>query len=171
MKRRQIVDLITATSLIVIGSILLIFPLVKNINVKYVFIGILAYYGIMNLTQFILSSDSKDYEGLFPMIASIIVLVILGFLDVASNPLNFALPLFLWTILITLIRFRKTVGDSKKVWILKMIKLILFVIVGLLSVINIYYDTITKITILGYFCFIQGLLELSNPIIDYIIEK
>ena len=64
MKRKQIVDLITAASLIVVGSVLLIFPLMRVLNVKYIFIGVLAYYGIMNLTQFILTSDSKDYEGL-----------------------------------------------------------------------------------------------------------
>lgn len=173
MKRKQIVDLITAASLILVGSILLIFPLVKVLNVKYVFIGVLAYYGLMNLTQFILTSDSKDYEGLFTMFASIIVLVILGFLDVTSNPLNLALTLFLWVIMMSLIKLKKSdyYHDRKKrLWILRIITLILFVIVGLLSVINLYYDSATQIIVLGYFYFVHGILELVDPISNILIE-
>ena len=173
MKRKQIVDLITAASLIVVGSVLLIFPLMKVLNVKYIFIGVLAYYGIMNLTQFILTSDSKDYEGLFTMIASIVVLVILGFLDVASNPLNLALTLFLWIIMMSLIKLKKSDyyhDKKKKTWVLKMITLILFIIVGLLSVINLYYGPTTQVLVLGYFYFVHGILELVDPITNLLLE-
>ena len=48
MKRKQIIDLITAIILIVLGSIILLFPLLKIVNVKYIFMGVLAFYGIMN---------------------------------------------------------------------------------------------------------------------------
>lgn len=173
MKRKQIVDLITAASLILVGSALLIFPLIKVLNVKYVFIGVLAYYGLMNLTQFILTSDSKDYEGLFTMFASIIVLIILGFLDVASNPLNLALTLFLWIIMMSLIKLKKCdyYHDRKKrMWVLRIITLVLFIIIGLLSVINLYYGAETQILVLGYFYFVHGVLELVDPISNVLIE-
>ena len=49
MKRKQIIDLITAIILIVLGSIILLFPLLKIVNVKYIFMGVLSFYGIMNL--------------------------------------------------------------------------------------------------------------------------
>ena len=65
MKRKQIIDLITAIILIVLGSIILLFPLLKIVNVKYIFMGVLAFYGIMNLLKFILTNEAKDYEGLF----------------------------------------------------------------------------------------------------------
>ena len=174
MKKKQIVDLITAASLIIVGSLLLICPPLKIINVKYVFIGVLAYYGLMNLTQFILTADSKDYEGLFTMFASIIVLVILGFLDVTSNPLNLALTLFLWIILMSVIKLKKTDyyhDRHKRIWILKIITLVLFIITGLLSVINLYYDATVQILVLGYFYFIHGILELVDPIINYLMDE
>ena len=103
MKRKQIVDLITAVVLIILGSIILIFPLLKIINVKYIFMGVLTFYGIMNLIQYILTNESKDYEGLFTMIASIITLIILGLVNVENNPLNLALTLFVWITLMSLI--------------------------------------------------------------------
>ena len=56
MKRKQIIDLITAIILIVLGSIILLFPLLKIVNVKYIFMGVLSFYGIMNLLKFILTN-------------------------------------------------------------------------------------------------------------------
>ena len=44
MKRKQIIDLITAIILIVLGSIILLFPLLKILNVKYIFMGVLSFY-------------------------------------------------------------------------------------------------------------------------------
>ena len=62
MKRKQIIDLITAIILIVLGSIILLFPLLKIVNVKYIFMGVLSFYGIMNLLKFILY-----FVSLFPV--------------------------------------------------------------------------------------------------------
>ena len=107
MKKKQIVDLITSIVLIVVGSILLIFPLMKVLNVKYVFMAVLTIYGIMNLIQFVLTSKEKDYEGLFTMIVSIITLIILGFIDTNSNPINLALVLFIWIMLMSFVKLKK----------------------------------------------------------------
>ena len=95
MKRKQIIDLITAIILIVLGSIILLFPLLKIVNVKYIFMGVLSFYGIMNLLKFILTNEAKDYEGLFTCIVSMITLILLGLID-TNIPLNLALTLFVW---------------------------------------------------------------------------
>lgn len=174
MKRKVLVDLITAVSLILVGSLVLIFPLLKIINVKYIFIGVLTFYGIMNLVQFILTSKDKDYEGLLTMIASIISLILLGFLDVNNNPMNLALSLFSWIIMMSLIKLKKTDfyhDRHKKIWILKLVTLILFVIIGFLSVINLYYQAEVQVLVLGFFYFIHGVLELIDPLVNYLLEK
>ena len=75
MNKKQIVDLITATILIICGSILLVFPLFKIVNVKIIFMSILGLYALMNLIQFLLTKKDKDYEGLFTTIASLITLL------------------------------------------------------------------------------------------------
>lgn len=173
MKRKQIVDLITAVLLIIIGCIILIFPLLKIINVKFIFIAVLTFYGIMNLIQFILTSKDKDYEGLFTMLASIVTLLIIALMNPELSPLNLALTLFVWIGLMSLIKLKKCDyyhDRHKKIWILKIITLILFIISGLLTVINLYYQAEVQILVLGFFYFIHGILELVDPITNYLIE-
>ncbi len=174
MKRKQIVDLVTAVTLIIVGSLLLIFPLLKIINVKYIFMGVLSFYGVMNLIQYLLTTKSKDYEGLFTMIASIITLIILGLVNIEKNPLNLALTLFVWITLMSLIKLKKCDyyhDRHKKIYILRIITLILFVLTGLLCTINLYYEPQVQVLVLGFFYFIHGILELVDPITNYLISE
>ena len=106
MKRKQIIDLITAIILIVLGSIILLFPLLKILNVKYIFMGVLSFYGIMNLLKFILTNEAKDYEGLFTCIVSMVTLILLGLID-TNIPLNLALTLFVWITMMSLVKLKK----------------------------------------------------------------
>lgn len=174
MKRKQIVDFIIAITLIIAGSLVLTFPLLKVINVKYIFMGVLAFYGVMNLIQFILTNKDKDYEGLLTMIASIITLVLLGFLEVDNSPLNLALTLFAWIVLMSLIKLKKCDyyhDRHKQIWIFRIVTLILFILSGLLSVINLYYEAEVQVLVLGFFYFIHGVLELVDPITNYLLQK
>jgi len=163
-----------AVVLIIVGSVVLTFPLLKVVNVKYIFIGVLAFYGIMNLIQFILTSKEKDYEGLLTMIASIITLLLLGFLEVENSPMNLALTLFTWIVLMSLIKLKKSDyyhDRNKPIWIFRIVTLILFVLIGLLSVINLYYEAEVQILVLGFFYFVHGVLELIDPIMNYLLQK
>lgn len=174
MKKKQIVDFSIAICLIIAGSLLLTFPILKIANVKYVFMGVLTFYGVTNLFQFILTNKEKDYEGLLTMIASIITLILLGYLNVEDFPFNLALTLFVWILLMSLIKLKKCdyYHDRKKnIWVLKIITLLLFILVGLLSVINLYFESSVQIIILGFFYYTHGVLELVDPITIYLIEN
>ena len=83
MKKKQIVDLIISVFLIICGSVMLLFHFVK---VKGVFLGVLGVYAILNLIKFLLTSKSKDYEGLFTSLASIIVFIIALKLNISQVP-------------------------------------------------------------------------------------
>ena len=54
MNKKQKVELIIATFLILCGSLVLIFPLFQFVKVKLIFILVLAVYGVLNLIKFIL---------------------------------------------------------------------------------------------------------------------
>ena len=164
MKRKQIIDLITAIILIVLGSIILLFPLLKIVNVKYIFMGVLSFYGIMNLLKFILTNEAKDYEGLFTCIVSMVTLILLGLID-TNIPLNLALTLF------KLKKCDYYHDRHKEIYILKIITLVLFILSGLLCTINLYYEKSVQILVLGFFYFINGILEAIDPITYYLIEK
>lgn len=174
MKKKQIVDLITAVILILVGSALLIFPILNIINVKIIFMAVLIFYGIMNLIQFLLTYKSKDYEGLFTTLTSIVVLVVVLNLDVGKAPWYLAIALFTWVILMSLIKLKKAdyYNDRKNpVWILKIVTLILFILTGLLATINLYYPNDVQILVLGFFYLIHGMLELFDPLIVYLLDN
>lgn len=173
MRKKVLVDFIVAIILIIIGSIVLTFPLFKIINVRLIFGIVLGIYGIANFFQFFLTKDNKDYEGLFTVFASVITILILGFLDI-DKPLNLALTLFIWISFMSLIKLKKIDyyhDRHKEIWFLKMITLILFILSGLLTVINLYYEKDVQILSIGFFFFIHGILELVDPITNYLIEN
>lgn len=174
MNKKQKVELIIAAFLILCGSLLLIFPLFQFIKVKLIFLSVLIIYSILNFIKFLLVRKDKDYEGLFVSLASIVVLVIVIFLDVESVPWYLALSLFIWIILMSLIKLKKAdyYNDRKnKVWILEIVTLILFILTGLLTTINLYYENSIQILVLGYFYLIHGILELVDPLTMYLNEK
>lgn len=174
MNKKQIVDLITATILIICGSILLVFPLFKIVNVKIIFMSILGLYALMNLIQFLLTKKAKDYEGLFTTIASLITLLISWQLKINETPWYLALTLFIWIICMSLIKLKKAdyYHDRKNsIWILKIITLILFILTGLLTTINLYYTSDVQVLVLGFFYLVHGILELLDPLTLYLIEK
>ena len=174
MNKKQKVELIIAAFLIICGSLVLIFPLFQFVKVKFIFISVLAVYGLLNLIKFILVRESKDYEGLFTTLASIVALIVVCFLDVDNVPWYLALSLFIWIIFMSLIKLKKAdyYNDRKnKVWILEIVTLILFILSGLLTTINLYYENDIQVLVLGYFYLIHGILELVDPLAIYLTGK
>lgn len=173
MKKKQIVDLTIAIFLIICGSVLLIFPIFHFMKIKLIFLVVLGIYGVLNLIQYILTKESKDYEGLFTTIASLISFVIVLLLDIDKTPWYLALSLFIWIILMSLIKLKKAdyYHDRKnKVWILRVVTLGLFILTGILTTINLRYTSDIQLLVLGYFYFIHGILELVDPITNYLRE-
>lgn len=168
MKKKQMVDLITSVFLIICGSVLLTFPLFHFVKVKSIFIGVLIVYAILNMIKFILTFKSHDYEGLFTSLASIIVLIVSIYLDINKVPWYLALCLLIWIILLSLIKLKKSdyYNDRKnKMWIIEIICLALFILAGLLTTMNLYYENDIQVLVLGYFFLIHGILELFDPLI------
>ena len=171
MKTKQKVELIIATFLILCGSILLIFPLFHFVEVKIIFITVMGVYALLNLIKFILIRKTKDYEGLFTSLASLIVLTIALFLDISKVPWYLALTLFIWISLMSIIKLKKAdyYNDRKNgIWILEIVCLILFILSGLLSTINLYYENDIQVLVLGYFYLIHGILEIIDSLVIHL---
>lgn len=168
MNKKQIVDLITAVFLIICGSVLLLIPLFHFVKVKNIFLGVLIVYAVLNLIKFLLTRKSKDYEGLLTCLASIVVLIVALKLNISEVPWYLALSLLIWIILLSLIKLKK--GDyyndrKNKMWIFEIICLVLFILTGLLTTMNLYYENDIQVLMLGYFFLIHGILELFDPLI------
>ena len=91
-----------------------------------------------------------------------------------SKPLYLALTILAWVVLLSLIKLKKSdyYDDNKdKMWKLRILILILFILTGFLTSINLYYEQEVQILIIGYFFLINGMLEITDPVVKYLIKK
>lgn len=174
MDRRTLIEFITAWFLIILGVAITILPIFNIMNVKMIFIIIVALYGIVHLVKNFLMINAKDYSGFGISLSSVVALILMLFLDINDSPWNLALILFIWVILMSLTKLKESdyYHDQKnKLWKLNIVNLILFIITGLITAINLYYTGDIQILVLGFFLLINGILELMDPLAAYLIEK
>ena len=141
---------------------------------RTVFIVIIAVYGIIHLIKNFFILSAKEYSGFSTAASCVFVLVLLFFLDIYDSPWNLALILFIWIILMSLTRLKESdyYHDRKsRLWILNVFNLVIFILVGILTAVNLYYTSDIQILIIGFFFLINGILELMDPVAAYIIEK
>lgn len=174
MDRRTLVEFITAWFLVLCGGIITILPIFNVTNVKAVFIFVIALYGVSHIIKNFLIINANDFSGFRTAASSIIALVLMLFLDINDSPWNLALILFIWIILISLTKLKESdyYHDRKnKLWELNIVNLVLFILTGILTSVNLYYTGDIQILVLGFFFLINGILELMDPLVAYLIEK
>ncbi|MBQ6687192.1 MAG: hypothetical protein IJN03_01560 [Bacilli bacterium] len=167
-------DIITSLSLIICSSIVILLPLLSINNVKVTFIIIMLFYMVSNLINYLLVKKSKDREGLYTSIVCLISLILANILNVMENPIYLAFILLIWTFGMSLVKLKKAdyYHDRKNnMWIMHIITLFIFILIGLLTAVNLYYAAEIQILMLGNFFFINGILDLIDPLANLIKEK
>jgi uncharacterized membrane protein HdeD (DUF308 family) len=172
MKYKQKVDCVIDVLLLIAGIILLINGIFNNDNVKYIFIFMMSFYAILNLIKFLLTKESKDYEGLYTVIGSL-ALIILTIISYKDNNISIALLVLGWTTIMSIIKYIKAdyYNDHRdRMWKIRIFTLIIFMINGIICTFALL-ESSDKILILGYFFFINGILEFIDPFTKYLINN
>jgi len=172
VKNKKKVDLFSAIFLIIIGVILLLFPLFDVTNIKWIFFGIMLCYAMVHFIQFFLTKKEKDYEGLFTALVSLVVGVVGIVFNFYVTPLKIAISLMVWVALLSLIKLKKAdyYHDKKNsMWKIQSGILIMFITVGILTSVNLYYGESIQVLILGFFFFTHGIIELIDPVVQYYV--
>ena len=164
------VDLITGIILELISIVALVLPIFNIRDVLGILKFILISYSIVSLGRFILNFKTKDYEGLYTGLTSFVLFVFLFYVK-TSSALSYALLVFTFVIAQSFIRLKKAdyYHDQKnKMWILEITTLIIFIISGLLTSLNLLISTENNSAMVGFLFFINGFIELIDPIVNYI---
>lgn len=164
------VDFITGILLFLVSIIALLMPVFEVTNILFILKFILVLYAIINLGRFILNYKTKDFEGLYTSIISIILFISLFFINI-SKSINLALILFFFVIAESFIRLKKAdyYHDRKeKIWILEITTLIVFILSGLLTSFSILLTSDGNVFMIGFLFFINGFIEIIDPIVNYI---
>ena len=174
MKYKQKVDLGASIFLILVGTIMLILPLFQVDNVKVIINVIFTLYTIMYVVKYILCRKSKDYEGIHCALASLVILLANIFLNPTNSPRNLAILIMVWVIFMSMAKLKKMdyYHDRRdRMWKVRTFILILFILSGVLTSINLEYTGVIQIIVIGFFMFIHGVLELFDPILKTLINK
>lgn len=168
MKNKQKVDIVASMLCIFLGSLLLLCPLINYTDINTIFIIIMFTYSIIHSSKFILTRWSDDYEGVLVSLASLFVGSIAFFVKVGDSSMNLAILFFVWVIFQSLIKLKKAdyYNDrNNKMWIIETSFLAIFILMGILTAINLNYTNEIQILMLGFFFFTHGVLEFIDPIV------
>ena len=172
MKKKELVDLITGISLMLLASVILLLPTFKINDLSFILKIIFGFYALIKLTQFLLILKEKDIESLFTCLISLGALISLFLIDLTTP--NMVLVLMIWMALMCLNKLKK--GDfyhdrQNKMWVLRLFILFAFLTAGLLTGLNLYYEASVQTIIVGFFFLINGLLDVIDPITLYLMES
>ena len=173
MKAKQKIDMIIESSLLLLGLVIIVLGIFNYSNIRVIFVSALFIYAIFNFIQFMLTRKSKDMEGLYTGLACVLI----GIADLYfpfTNNLVLPLSIMSWTIIMSIIKVIKAdyYNDRKdKTWKYKVASLILFMVVSILTSIALNYNYNVQVLIIGYFFLINGILELSEVLVKYLIGK
>lgn len=172
MKKKELVDLLTGLSLMLLAGVILLLPSFKVNDLNFILKTIFGFYALIKLTQFILIFKEKDFESLFTSIISIAAFVSLFLIEFTTK--NMVLVLLIWIGLMCLIKLKKAdfYHDRKnKMWILRLFILFVFLTSGLLTGLNLYYEASVQTIIVGFFFFLNGVLDAIDPIAMVLMEN
>lgn len=164
----------TSILFLFVGVFLLLCSIMKVTDINLLFLITMASYMMINFGKFLLTKENKDYEGLLSAIASLMVGSMVFLKKDLDNPSTLAFLLFTWIILQSLIKLKKADyyhDRESKYWILEISLLVIFILIGILTSINLNYNVEIKILVLGYFFFIHGILELIDPVMIYLTKE
>ncbi len=172
MKTKQKVDCIIGVIFILIGMLYLLFPLYHVKNLKMINIIMFSIMAVVSLGQFFINMKSKDYTGILNFVACLVFIILMLTLDV-DKPKSLSTSILIWVALETVVKFKKSdyYNDRRdRMWKISLVILIIFILSGILTSINLRYNEEVRIIVIGYFIFINGLLELMDPIVKSLIQ-
>ncbi|MDD2409569.1 MAG: hypothetical protein PHD03_02485 [Bacilli bacterium] len=163
INKRDKINLLVSGILILFGIILVIYPLFGELSPNRLLYILLSIYGVVKLIEYVKSRLAGDKEDLFTGI--ICILVALSGIKFLNNDTSLVLSITLvsWIGLLAIIKLIKLdyYHDRGNIMIYtNLVTFSLFLLLGLLTCLNLYFDHTIQTLILGYFFIINGLLNL-----------
>lgn len=173
MEKKQKVDVTVGLVLLFISIVMLVLPLFNVSNLNIIMPLVFGLYSIVNIIQYLLTKESKDKEGMYTTFASLVAMLESIIFNMNENYKLTALLLMTWITFMSLIKLKKADyyhDKNDRMWKIRSLTLVLFILSGLLTSVNLFYDNEIRLIIIGYFFFIHAILEIIDPIIKTLIK-
>lgn len=169
MKKHYLAQLVIDVVLIVLGFILYLFPHVSSLNASVVFYTLMGIYAGLELIEYFISEDSKESLYLFIVAA---VCAFSGFF-LRNYEVNAVLSITLvaFTFMVAIVKIdslEKIYSKKTNLFIIKLTATSMFVLIGILVGINIFY----RVSAIGYMLallyLVYGFLEFIGDLLEYL---
>ena len=166
MKKYQISQFICFFIIFCLGAALMIYPSLGFKNINQLFFLIMLIYGFLSYVLYMLIRRKDDYEYLYISLASV-------FLPKENVNLVLSLSLVGWMSLVAIIKLIKVdyYHDRNDIlWFVRSITFVLFLIIGTLTAVNLYYNIEIQSLMLGFFLISVSILEVFDPVADFLVN-
>ncbi len=173
MNRKQKASIVSAILYLFIASCFLVFPWIKQINVNILFVIVMGFYIVVNLGTLLYIKEKHDIENILSAIVCLFMGIVAWVFRLHKTPSMIALFLFGFVALESFVKLKKAdyYHDHKSnMWIVEVSFLIIFILAGLLTCVNLNYSNEVQTLLLGTFFFIYGILELADSMMIYLTK-
>ena len=173
-KSRDKINLIISGLLILIGIFMLVVPFLGFMEPTTLLYVVFSTYSLIKIIEIIITPKSTDHEDLYTAIACALA-AISGFKFGALEPsMVLSLTLVSWVGIMSIIKLIKLdyYHDRENgMFYVNLVTFSLFLLLGLLTSINLYYSATVQTLMLGFFFVINGLLNLAEDAIRIFVTK
>lgn len=159
------INMIVSFIILLLGVLLIVFPWFGIDNPIYLIYVLFSVYAGIKLIEFILTKNGSDYENLYTFIACTLV-AISGFkFHTYEPPITLSITLMSWVSIMSIIKLIKLDyyhDRSNGMFYVNLVTFSLFLLLGILTSINLYFDETVETLILGFFFTVNGLLSLAE---------
>lgn len=173
-KFKNVVNLGVSVILILLGVFLLLFPWFGEASPSKLLYLLFSIYGGVKVIEFILTRTDGDREDLYTGIACVLAAVSgFKFADYTTS-LVLSLTLVSWVAIMSIIKLIKLDyyhdrGD--RMFIVNLITFSLFLLLGLLTSANLYFEVTIQTLMLGFFFVVNGILNFAEDGVRILIKN
>ena len=163
--KKNKINLICSAILLLVGLAMFILPWIKILDPVKILYVVFSIYALVKLVEYFLTRNGSDLENLYTAIASALA-AISGFRFINYEPtIVLSMTLVSWVAVMSIIKLIKLdyYHDRENGMLyVNLITFSLFILLGLLTSINLYFNETVQYIMLAFFFVVNGLLMLAE---------
>ena len=163
--KKNKINLICSAILLLVGLAMFILPWIKILDPVKILYVVFSIYALVKLVEYFLTRNGSDLENLYTPIASALA-AISGFRFINYEPtIVLSMTLASWVAVMSIIKLIKLdyYHDRENGMLyVNLITFSLFILLGLLTSINLYFNETVQYIMLAFFFVVNGLLMLAE---------
>ena len=171
---RDKTNLVISSILLIMGILVLVVPFLEFIKPNALLYVVFSIYALIKIIEIIITPKTDDYEDIFTAIACALA-AISGFKFIDYDPpMVLSITLISWVGIMSIIKLIKLdfYHDRKNgMFYVNLITFSLFLLIGLLTSINLYFNETVQVLMLGFFFVINGILNLAEDAIRILVSR